>query len=312
METETIIPLSKEFTYSFEIIQKSIDEEKRIIAGFATTEDVDREDQVVSLKAVEKALALYQKNPTVRADHGPPPIGTTIAAKAMQKDGHKGLFVRVQIGKNTRATDEAWTLIKQGLYKAFSIGGIVKAIKSVYSKAAGKQIQQITEIMISEISITDAPANQACLFTVLGKSLGDIDPSRLEVGKTMTDSEFSKEIEDFSKRIGIVEETTATMSKDVGEIKAMLTKQAEDSESEEEKKKKEKEEEEAEKASLIVLKKQLEGLGLTFEKDPLRAANNEGDPPKDPKDQPATPLTISKMFSRKYGAPPQKEGGGIT
>jgi len=315
-ETETIIPLSKEFNYSFEIIQKSIDEEKRIIEGFATTEDVDREDQVVSLKAVEKALILYQKNPTVRADHKAPPIGTTLSAKAMQKDGHKGLFVRVQIGKNTRACDEAWALIKQGLYKAFSIGGIVKAIKSVYSKVAGKHIQKISEIMISEISITDAPANQACMFTVLGKSLSDIDTSSLEVDTTMTDTEFSKQVEDFSKRMDVVEKgqesmgvEQKSMGEDITVIKTLLEKQAGDSETEEEKKKKKEKEEEAEKQTLIQLKKGLVSLGFSFPKDPLRTASNEGDEGNDPIKPSSGPLTIEKMFKAKYGAPPEQTGG---
>lgn len=317
METTKLNPLSKAFNYSFEIIQKTIDEDKRIIEGFATTEDVDREDQVVSLKAVEKALVLYQKNPTVRADHKAPPIGTTLKAQAMQKNGHKGLFVQVQIGKNTRACDEAWALIKQGLYKAFSIGGIVKAIKSVYSKAAGKTIQQINEIMISEISITDAPANQACMFTVLGKSvdLKSLEDGNLTDTKNESDSEFSKNVEAFSKRIEGVEAKTETMSKDITEIKTILTKQAEDSESDEEKKKKKEDEEKAEKSALIVLKKQMETLGFTVLKDPLRTANNEGEPPKDPSNEPATPLTISKMLQKKYQTAPATappEGGGIT
>lgn len=170
-ETNNVISLQKAFNYAFEIRKDTIDPNTRIIEGFATTENIDREDQIVDLKAVEKALGMYLKNPTVRADHRPPPIGETLIAESRQVNGNKGLFVKVQIGKNTRATDEAWSLIEQGLYKAFSIGGQVRGMKNIYNKAAQRHIQHVTDILISEISITDAPANQTCMFEVISKSL---------------------------------------------------------------------------------------------------------------------------------------------
>lgn len=174
-ETNNVIPLQKAFNYAFEIRKDAIDPSKRIIEGFATTEDIDREDQIVDLKAVEKALNMYLKNPTVRADHRPPPIGETLIAEPRQVNGNKGLFVQVQIGKNTRATDEAWSLIEQGLYKAFSIGGQVRGMKNLYNKSAKRHIQHVTDILISEISVTDAPANQSCMFAVISKSLDATD-----------------------------------------------------------------------------------------------------------------------------------------
>jgi hypothetical protein len=249
MEETQIVrnPIQKAFNYSFEIQKDAIDLEDRIIEGFATTEGIDREDQVVALSAVEKALKLYLKNPTIRADHGPPPIGKTIDAKPRILNGIKGLWIRAQIGKGTRACEDAWNGIRQGLYNAFSIGGIVKGIKTIYSRKLGKHIQKITEFLISEISITDAPANQECMFEIIAKSVNahGLEDRDMTETKQETEKDFTKEFESFSKRVDTLEvkfdEISEATSKQFAEIKELLTKSTDE---EDEEKNKENEEEE--------------------------------------------------------------------
>ena len=140
----------------------------RIIKGYASTDALDREGQIVTKDAVKTALTSYlDVNPTLRADHRPPPIGKTIMAK-MDKTG---LLIHARINKGYQAAEDAWSAILQDAYNAFSIGGLVKEARREFDKELNHSVTKITKLMISEISVTDAPANPDCSFQVLHKSI---------------------------------------------------------------------------------------------------------------------------------------------
>ena len=91
---------------------KSVDEEKRIITGIATTISPDREDDIVDPLGAKFTLPipfLWQH------DHSKP-IGEVIAATVTGKD----IEVEVQIaqiheqGRLKERVDEAWQAIKTG------------------------------------------------------------------------------------------------------------------------------------------------------------------------------------------------------
>lgn len=144
------------------------DTSHRIIKGYASTDALDREGQIVTKEAVSSALAEYLNvNPTLRADHRPPPIGKTIVAKS----DDKGLLIHARINKGYQAAEDAWSAILQDAYNAFSIGGLVKEARREFDKELNHSVTKITKLMISEISVTDAPANPDCSFQVLHKSI---------------------------------------------------------------------------------------------------------------------------------------------
>lgn len=124
-----------------------IDEEERMVYGWASTPDLDSDGEVIKAEALEKALPNYLKFPTLREMHQPKVAGTVKNAEATKK----GLYIGAYVVNN-----DAWELVKAGAYKAFSIGGNVK-------KKVGNMIQ---ELDLVEISLVDVPANPAAVIEV--------------------------------------------------------------------------------------------------------------------------------------------------
>ena len=171
MSSEVIV-LNKDFKAHLPIdFFKVLDEEQRIIEGYATTETVDREGEVVTRKAIQEALEEYKAFPTIRYMHERRPIGRAIDMKL----DHRGLYVKAKIFKGPKDSEEAWSLIKQGGLMAFSIGGRVLEARSVFDKTLNRHIRKITKMQLLEISLVDIPANPETLIQVLRKSLGGIE-----------------------------------------------------------------------------------------------------------------------------------------
>ena len=125
-------------------IQK-IDDEERMVYGFASTPDLDSDGEVIELSAMEKALPEYMKFPTIREMHQPKAAGTTVYTEIRDNKKEKGLYIGAKI-----VADDAWKMVKEGVYKGFSIGGHVLSRFGNIIKA----------IDLVEISLVDVPANK--------------------------------------------------------------------------------------------------------------------------------------------------------
>lgn len=130
----------------FAKIQK-IDKEKREVYGYASTEAMDSQNEIVKKEAIEKALPDYMKFGNIREMHQPSAVGKTKSAEI----DDKGLFLKTKI-----VDDSAWEKVKEGVYNGFSIGGRIL-------EKVGKEIRNLELV---EISIVDRPANPEALFTV--------------------------------------------------------------------------------------------------------------------------------------------------
>ena len=127
-----------------------VDADERIVSGYASTEALDSQGEVIKREALERALPEYLKFANIREMHQPSAVG--VALKAQMDD--KGLLLEAHV-----VDDAAWKKVKANVYKGFSIGGRVTNRDSV-----NKSI--ITGIHLSEISIVDRPANPEALFDV--------------------------------------------------------------------------------------------------------------------------------------------------
>lgn len=160
------------FDYSFDITK--IDSERRIIEGYASVEEIDRDNEIIGLEALKNALGEYMKNPIIRYMHNKDfgPIGKAIDAYV----DNKGLFIRAKISDKTEKAKEAWGLIEDGILKAFSIGGKVKDFMEVKMPVNGveKEVRKITEMDLMEVSVVDIPANKGSFFTVVAKSIDGV------------------------------------------------------------------------------------------------------------------------------------------
>lgn len=124
-----------------------VDEDQRMVYGYASTPSIDSDNEIIETSAIEKALPQYLKFPTIREMHQPRAVGKTTQADVSKK----GLYIGAKV-----VTDEAWKLVKEGVYKGFSVGGNVL-------KRIGNRIK---ELELLEISLVDVPANKAAVIEV--------------------------------------------------------------------------------------------------------------------------------------------------
>lgn len=152
------------------MIGSNLNEEHRLVPGDYTSATVDLQGHFVHPEAMLAALDDYRQWGTIREMHETP-IGV---ADSIGYPTWNNLVAR--ISKSQRG-DEAWKLIQEGVYKAFSVGiivtngelvpigqmqdemfaGIPGAMLDTF-KSAGS-LFRITGIVLVENSIVDRPAN---------------------------------------------------------------------------------------------------------------------------------------------------------
>jgi len=131
------------------------DAEQRMVYGYASTEALDSQGEIVRREAVEAALPDYMRYANIREMHQPSAVG--IAKDAAVDE--KGLYLAAKV-----VDDEAWRKVQAGVYKGFSIGGRVTSRDERDRKV-------ITGCQIGEISLVDRPANPDTVFDVFKAAL---------------------------------------------------------------------------------------------------------------------------------------------
>lgn len=152
MRTETTHGQT-EFKRVFASFSK-IDEEARMVFGYATTETRDQQGEIVRLSAVEKALPDYMRFANIREMHQPWAVGTAVEADV---DG-TGFWLGAHI-----VDEDAWQKVKKKVYKGFSIGGNVTARDPIDRTI-------ISGLELTEVSVVDRPANPDAVFTVVKRN----------------------------------------------------------------------------------------------------------------------------------------------
>jgi phage head maturation protease len=127
-----------------------IDEAQHMVFGYASTEALDSQGEIVKREALEAALPDYMRFANIREMHQPSAVGVATEAEL---DG-RGLYLAAHI-----VDPVAWDKVTSGVYKGFSIGGSV-----VSRDRAEKHV--ITGVRLSEISLVDRPANPEAVFTM--------------------------------------------------------------------------------------------------------------------------------------------------
>ncbi len=118
--------------------------------GYASSEAVDSDGEVVAAEAMKAAIPDYMKFGAVREMHGSNAAGTAIEIN-VEDDGRTFFGAHI-------VDPVAVTKVKTGVYKGFSIGGSVTA-RDELNKS------QITGLKLTEISLVDRPANPDAVLT---------------------------------------------------------------------------------------------------------------------------------------------------
>ncbi|MGH7044941.1 MAG: DUF6582 domain-containing protein [Stellaceae bacterium] len=125
-----------------------IDAGRREVWGYASTEARDDQGEIVKREALMAALGDYMRFANIREMHQLSAVG--IAREAAVDD--KGLYVGARI-----VDDQAWQKVVEGVYKGYSIGGVVTGRDPADYKT-------ITGLVLNEISLVDRPANPEAVF----------------------------------------------------------------------------------------------------------------------------------------------------
>ena len=133
------------------------------IEGYASTNDVDRSNDVIPTSVWEAGIKNYLKNPIILAQHDhDDPIGRMTEHKI----DSKGLWIKARIS----AAAEIFSLVKDEVVTAFSVG--FRIIDAEYNAVA--ELFVVKELELVEISVVSVPCNQNTLFS-LSKAFSDAD-----------------------------------------------------------------------------------------------------------------------------------------
>lgn len=138
-----------------------VDKERRIVSGFASLDNLDKQNDIVTAEASMKAFAKFRGN--IREMHQPSAVGKMVSFKEDKyfdpesKKFYNGVFVSAYVSKGAQ---DAWEKVLDGTYTGFSIGGRMNKWDDGYDEKSDTQIRIIKEYDLVELSLVDNPANQ--------------------------------------------------------------------------------------------------------------------------------------------------------
>jgi hypothetical protein len=138
-----------------------IDKERRTVSGFATTDAVDKQNDIVTTEASINAFSKFRNN--IREMHQPVAVGRLVSFKqdkyfdSETKKFYDGIYVSAYISKGAQDT---WEKVLDGTLSGFSIGGKMLKWDDAYDEKMDSQVRIIKEYDLVELSLVDSPANQ--------------------------------------------------------------------------------------------------------------------------------------------------------
>jgi phage head maturation protease len=161
-----------------------IDRDRHMVFGYASTEALDSQGEIVKREALEAALPDYMRFANIREMHQPSAVGVATEAEL----DARGLYLAAKI-----VDPVAWEKVTSGVYKGFSIGGRVVA-----RDQAQKHV--ITGVTLSEISLVDRPANPEAVFTMF--KLDDVSMGKIGARNSADDLSMIQAIHDQAVALG--------------------------------------------------------------------------------------------------------------
>jgi uncharacterized protein YoxC len=138
-----------------------VDQERRIVSGFATLDNLDKQKDIVTNEASMKAFQKFKGN--IREMHQPKAVGKMVNFKEDRyfdpesKKFYSGVYVSAYVSKGAQDT---WEKVLDGTLSGFSIGGKMLKWDDGYDEKVDEQIRIIKEYDLVELSLVDSPANQ--------------------------------------------------------------------------------------------------------------------------------------------------------
>ena len=138
-----------------------VDQERRIVSGFATLDNIDKQGDIVTTEASIEAFKKFRGN--LREMHQPAAVGKVVSFKEdryfdpREKKFYSGVYVSAYVSKGAQDT---WEKVLDGTLTGFSIGGNITKSDDMYDDKIDKSVRIIKEYDLHELSLVDNPANQ--------------------------------------------------------------------------------------------------------------------------------------------------------
>ena len=138
-----------------------VDIERRMVSGFATLDNIDKQNDIVDTGASLEAFKNFRGN--LREMHQPNAVGRIVSFKEDKyfdpttKKFYSGVYVSAYVSKGAQDT---WEKVIDGTLTGFSIGGSINKSEDAYNAELDKAIRVIKEYQLFELSLVDNPANQ--------------------------------------------------------------------------------------------------------------------------------------------------------
>ena len=175
-----------------------VDKERRTVSGFASLDNLDKQNDIVTPEASIKAFKKFRGN--IREMHQPSAVGKMVSFKEDkyfdEETGkmYSGIYVTTYVSKGAQ---DAWEKVLDGTYTGFSIGGRMNKWDDAYDEKADTQIRIIKDYDLIELSLVDSPANQFANIMSVEKVDG-VDVIKGDAVETIIENVF------WDKESGIV------------------------------------------------------------------------------------------------------------
>jgi HK97 family phage prohead protease len=193
------------------------------VEGYASTPDLDREDDIITEKALSGAAGDLISDEAdlvfFNHKHDDHAVGKTLKSQFVPG---KGIHVRVGI-----EDEKVWDKARKGMLKAFSIYGQLGAAKHEDREINGKKkrVRLIDEAKFYELSLVTMPANPAAKFTnIISKQLSKVEmeemPSEDEIKalmKTATEQVKKELDEQYKSQLEAANSKLAELEKKLAE-----------------------------------------------------------------------------------------------
>lgn len=151
-----------------------VDQEKRIVSGWASLDNMDTQKDVILAEANKKAFSGFRGN--IREMHQPVAVGRMVNFtedvyfdKATGKF-YNGIYVDVYVSKGAQDT---WEKVLDGTLTGFSIGGNILDAETKIDKSFGDTpVRVVKDYELVELSLVDSPANQLASVLSIHKTAG--------------------------------------------------------------------------------------------------------------------------------------------
>lgn len=145
-----------------------IDEEHRLVSGWASLDNADSQGDVILREANHKAFSRFRGN--IREMHQPIAVGRMVDFKEdsyydpESQKFYNGIYVTVHVSKGAQDT---WEKVIDGTLQGFSIGGNIIEAESQWVAEANAVLRFVSDYELVELSLVDSPANQlANVFSI--------------------------------------------------------------------------------------------------------------------------------------------------